>query len=420
MIGASEARAREICETTIKQIGGPPEATVFCSGLRTTALNASLVNSVLVRYLDCNDWGGGGHNSDALASILAVAEREKSSGKDFLTSLVISYELGARFASSVTEWEHTGWTTDIRAGFNQPPALGKLMGLNEEQIANAIGICISHTLPMEILDCDREEAVMAKNLRFGWVAHDAILACMLAKNGFTGPVRIIEANDVGVRNLITHGEMDLERLLDFSGWRMLDVGFKTIPANGGSQAHILCTLGIVNEQNLKPEDIASVRITASVHEASHTTTPSKKYPRHGESADHSAYFGNAVAIKERVVNPHSLRHENFTDPVVLDLIEKITVVGDPKFSNYHGASEIITKDGRRFEKRIDNLHGRAKDPLTDKELEAKFRGMTSKHIDEAQIKKIIDDCWNAEQLTDLGQLTKLMVLPRSGAPEATK
>src|SRR3990170_5675728 len=141
-IGAYEAPGRPICEATVKKVGGPQEATVFCSGLRTSALNAALVNSFLVRFLDYNDLGGGGHNSDAISSILAVSEREKISGKDFLTSLVISYELGARFQNPVTSsLEEMGWTGDIRAGLNQPPALGKLMGLNEEQIANAIGIC---------------------------------------------------------------------------------------------------------------------------------------------------------------------------------------------------------------------------------------------------------------------------------------
>src|SRR3990172_5797710 len=116
-IWAYEAPGRTICEATVKEIGGPQEATVFCSGLRTSALNATLVNSFLVRFLDYNDVGGGGHNSDALSSILAVAEREKVSGKDFLTALVISYELGARFRESLTSsMKDKGWSWDIRAG----------------------------------------------------------------------------------------------------------------------------------------------------------------------------------------------------------------------------------------------------------------------------------------------------------------
>jgi len=66
-----------------------------------------------------------------------AAEREKAAGKDFLTALVISYELGARVVESISGqdfelWEKRGWTCDTRGGLNMPPALGKLMGLNED------------------------------------------------------------------------------------------------------------------------------------------------------------------------------------------------------------------------------------------------------------------------------------------------
>jgi 2-methylcitrate dehydratase len=412
-IGAYDAPGRLICENTVKAIGGPPEATVFCSGLRTNALNASLVNSFLVRFLDYNDWGGGGHNSDALASILAMAEREKSSGKDFLTSLVISYELGARFQKSHTDrftLEKLGWASDVRGGLNQPPAIGKLMGLNEEQIANAIGICLSHALPLGILDANREENVMAKNLRFGWVAHDAMLACMLAQNGFTGPVRIVES-DHGIGKVLLHGEIDFERLTDFSGWRIMDVKFKAMPANATTHGHVFATLALVEEHDLKPEDIAAVNIRAPLRESLHTTTPAKKYPRTAENADHSAFYANALAIKERAFGPDSINPEKFTDPVVLDLIEKITVTGDPSMGFIQGASEIITKDGRHFEKFIDVPRGLGEGSQSDKELEEKFAEMASVHLSDAHIGKIFDACWNIEKLGDLAELTRLMVFP---------
>lgn len=412
-IGAYEAPGRTICEDTVKEIGGAQEATVFCSGMRTSMLNAALVNSFLVRFLDYNDLAGGGHNSDALPSLIALSERARVAGKDFLTSLVISYELGARFRDSLTSsLEEKGWTSDLRAGLNQPPALGKLMGLNEEQIANAIGVCMSHTCPLGILDSDKEENFMAKNLRFGWAAHDALLACMLAKRGFTGPVRVIEA-EAGVRNVIARGDMDLERLTDFSGWRILDGRFKALAANGTSHGHAFATLAIVKEHDLKPEDIAAVHIKASPRESRHTTTPSKKYPRNAESADHSAFFINAIALIERGFGPDAVTHKKFTDPEVLDLIEKMTVKADPSMTMFQGSSEILTKDGRRFYKRIDVPHGIGNDPLTDKELEDKFGQMASRYMGDAQIRKIFDACWNAERLDDLGKLATLMVFPES-------
>lgn len=124
-IGAYEAPGLPICEAVVEELGGVQEATVFGSGLRTSVLNATLVNSFLVRFLDYNNLGGGGHNSDAIPSILAVAEREKAKGQDFLTPLVISYELGARVRESIEglSLEDRGWSIDIRGGLNTPPAL---------------------------------------------------------------------------------------------------------------------------------------------------------------------------------------------------------------------------------------------------------------------------------------------------------
>jgi len=436
-IGAADAPGRAICEETVREIGGPPEATVFCSGLRTSALNASLVNSFLVRFLDYNDIGGGSHNSDALASVLAVAEREKRTGKDFLTALVISYEIGARFRDAVStgldhfselksdsreasavvprhagaqkSLEERGWTADIRAGLNQPAALGKLMGLTESQIANAIGICLSHTLPLGILDADREENVMAKNIRFGWAAHDAIVACLLAKRGFTGPVRIIES-DGGIRHVVAQDAMDLERLVDFGGWRIMKTKFKAMPANATTAGHVAATLAIVTEHDLRPEDIASVHIRASIRECRHTTTPAKKYPRNAESADHSAFYANALAIKERAFGLNSITPAKFTDPVVLDLIEKITVEADPGLGAFQGVSRIVTTDGRQFEKRIDVPRGLG-DPLTDAELEEKFVEMARPRLGAQQTKALIERCWKVDRIADLGELTQLMIFP---------
>jgi 2-methylcitrate dehydratase len=412
--GAYNAPGRPIVEDVVKQINGSAEATVWGSGLRTTALNATLVNSFMVRFLDYNDMGGGGHNSDSIPAILAVAERERVNGQALLTSLVISYELGARFSDSQgghTSYESKGWTVDIRGGTSMPPALGKLMGLTEDQIANAIGICASHALPLGILDTNREENTMSKNLRFGLVAYDAILSCMLAKKGFTGPIRVIEGEN-GINEVIMRGDMDLEQLVDFSGWRILNTRYKYLCANGSSFGHVMATLAIVKENNLSPADIASVRIKTGSRESRHTGSLVKKYPRNAESADHSAFYANAIAIKERDFGPNSIEPEKFNDPIVLDLIEKITIEADPGMSAHssQGVSEITTRDGHKFEKRVDLPHGFGNDPLTDKELEDKFREMALKYISEAQIQKLFNTIWNLEKLDNINKLTSLMVV----------
>ncbi|MFC1814358.1 MmgE/PrpD family protein [Thermodesulfobacteriota bacterium] len=416
-IGGHNAPGLPICESVVQELGGLEESTVFCSGMRTNARNATLVNSFLVRFLDYNDLGGGGHNSDSIPGIIAVAEREKTGGRDFLTSLVISYELGARVAESTkitheVAWSAKGWNIDVRGGLSMPPTLGKLMGLSEDQIANAIGICASHSLPLAVLDTDKEENTMSKNLRFGFVSCDAILACMLAKKGFTGPIRVVEGES-GIRQVLLQGDMDLEHMVDFSGWRILLTRFKSFCVNAATHGHVMATLSIVKENDLKPEDIGAVRIKTTLSEWRHTTALPKKYPRNAESADHSSFYTTAIAIKERACGPESFDPEKLTDPVVLELIEKITVERDPSLPERgrQAISEITTKDGRKFQKRIDTPHGFGDDPLTDAELEDKFRGMAIKHMDEKQIQKIFDAVWNIENLDDISKLTTLMVFP---------
>jgi 2-methylcitrate dehydratase len=292
-----------------------------------------------------------------------------------------------------------------------PPVLGKLMKLTEEQIANAIGICASHALPLGILDTNQEENTMSKNIRFGWVAHDAILACLLAKQEFTGPVRIVEGEN-GIQDVIMKGEMDLEKIVDFNDWRILNTRFKNLCANGSSFGHILATLEIVQENDLKPEDIASVRIKTGLRESRHCGSLEKKYPRNAENADHSIFYANAMAIKERHFGPSSIEPEKLNDPLILDLIEKIIVEPDPNMSEHYigGFSQIITKDGRKFEKRVDLPHGFANDPLSDRELEDKFWEMAVKHMPEDQIQNLFRMIWNIEKENDLSRLLSLMVI----------
>lgn len=398
-IGGYQAPGRPMCEAVAQELGGPEEATVIGSGIRTSAHNAALVNGFTHRFLDYND-----NDGVVVPAILAVSERERSSGRDFLTSLVIAYELAGRVKTGA----HAvgGFASDIKGGFCMPPAMGKLMRLNEDQIANAIGTCACGSLPLFILDADNEEFNMRKNLRFAWVACDAILSCMLAKKGFTGPVRIAEG-DCGWNEVLSLGKMDFEAMLDFNGWRILRTAHKGLCACYNQHGHIYATLAIVKDHDLKPQDIASVRITAGT---GHNSTLAKKYPRNAETADHSAFYNNAIAIIEREVRSNSAEPRKFDDPVVLDLIEKIAVEVDSSLNTQAGISEIITKDGRRFRKRIDVPHGRGDDPLTDNEIEDKFKELASKYMRDTQVNHIIETIWNVDMLKDFGELMALTVI----------
>jgi 2-methylcitrate dehydratase len=156
----------------------------------------------MVRYLDYNDlyvvpagkWYVGVHPSDSIPGILAVGERMNSSGKDVITAIVLSYELSARFCHGATNppLSKLGWNADTRGVYTTPLVAGKLLGLAEEQLENAVGISGCHGMILGILDTAAEEYSMTKNIRYPFTAHGGILAALFAKGGFTGPTTVIE------------------------------------------------------------------------------------------------------------------------------------------------------------------------------------------------------------------------------------
>ncbi|HVY87269.1 MAG TPA: MmgE/PrpD family protein, partial [Hyphomonadaceae bacterium] len=307
--GGYDSPARAICEDTLAELGGTPEATVIGSGMRTNAANANLLNCLMVRFLDFNDLGGGGHNSDAIPSLLAIAERQKASGREFITSLVASYELGSRLNAGVNNWH--GWVHDTRAALIVPPAIGRMLGLSAAEIAHAIGIAASGNSVLSILDVPGEDKPMRKNLRFGWTASAAILATLLASKGFTGPLRVFEGEG-GMNEVMFKGEANLELMTDFRGWLIHDTRFKFLCATAPVQGVLQATLELVWENDLKPEQIAKVRVR--MYEGASAIRPAVpiKYPRNAESADHSVYYLTAIAIKEREVSADSISPEKFT------------------------------------------------------------------------------------------------------------
>lgn len=407
-IGAFDAPGLPICEAVAEELGGPEEATVFGSGLRTSASNATLVNSFLVRFLDFNDMGGGGHNSDSIPGLLAVAEREGASGRDFLLAVVISYELGARFAGSVKRW--WDWFADTRAGLTMPSAYGRMMGLDAEQIANAIGICASGNMVLHIQDTSLEDKTMRKNIRFGWGACAAITACQLAREGFTGPLRVVEG-EKGLNEVMFEGEMDLERLTDFRGWRTLNTRYKYYASQLNLQGAIGSTIAIVIENDLEPKDIASVNVRLAESDLTRPTVP-VSFPRNAETADHSVFYLIAAAIKDRTCNADSILPEKFTDPEILALIEKVVVEGDSKLpqKSVESRLKLTTTDGRVFERHVVVPHGFGEDNLTDDELEDKFRTMALKYLPESQVRALIDTIWRVDSLDSIADLTGLMVV----------
>ncbi len=99
------------------------------------------------------------------------------------------------------------------------------------------------------------------------------------------------------------------------------------------------------------------------------------------------------------------------------LSDKVTIAVDPSLNQFGagGASEIKVKSGETYKVRIEYPRGNPHNPMTDKEIEEKFRSMASKYMTEAQMAKVIATVNRLDQLKDIGEVMKTVVFTAKAA-----
>jgi 2-methylcitrate dehydratase len=426
-IAGYESESSRIVQEVIGSWGGPLESTVFGSGLKTSCFNTVLANGVMVRYLDFNDTitrprAKGTHPSELIPMVLALSEKQNSTGKDVITAIALGYELLGRFvmgqaetvAGSSAEGQY-GWANSIWFPYVLPILAGRFLGLNEDQTVNAISLCGIQNLTLGIIDAPGELYNMAKNIQVPFIAQSAIEVACLAKEGYTGPERVIEGNKA-FYELVLRKEYDLDVLTkDLDGFKF-DAShvIKRHSAETGIQATIDAVLELVKEHQIGPDDVESVRVHTNRKAFLHTSDPVKRHPTNKETADHSHAYTVAVAITDGRVGPEQYAAEKLRDPKINELVDKVTIEPEPEFENIFPAStvDIKTKSGKTYSCKITAPKGAPSNPMTDEELKEKFRSLATNRMSETQTDDLIATIYDLEKLNEIDGLTELLVWDR--------
>ncbi len=403
---------------------GPEEATIIGTGTKTTAHNAILLNGAMVRFLDANDIGIGCHDSEIIPAALAVAERQRTSGKEVLLSSIIGYELSCRFIlgilgsafsagvlfAGLQKLESKGWNSDLRAGFIMPPVFGRLLGLDTDQIANAIGIAGSRSFLLGIIDNPEEQNTLAKNIRFPLTAHMALTSTYLAGRGMTGPKRVFEGHMGFKQSFCT--DLDLKRLVTFGDvWMIMNACTKAFCSCYSTHGHLRATVDLAKEVDLKPEQVETIKIITNPRSKWHTGNPdTRRRVYNKETADHSSYYVTAIAILRRELGPEDYTHDLYQDARVLDIMDRITIEADDSYTAIYPSSrvEILTKDGMLHTKDVKHPRGHYLNPMNDSEIEGKFHQMARRYMEEGQRQEIIAAVYEIDRLDNVGKLMELL------------
>jgi len=204
-LGGYDAKPCRIARKIAQRASCNPGSRLLGSQHRTLPELAAFANGVMARYLDGNDTfpGGGGHPSDTIASALAIADTTGASGQSLLTAIVLSYETyHALFTAPLMRergLDHVFYTAVASAA-----GAGKLLGLDEAKLANALSLAVTPNLPLHTTR--RGELSMWKGCAAGNAARNGVFAALLAADGMTGPENAIEGSD-GLRQLMGSFEL---------------------------------------------------------------------------------------------------------------------------------------------------------------------------------------------------------------------
>jgi len=404
-LGGYSGEPSRITKNVVTSMGGAPESTVIGSGETIPCANAALANGVMVRYLDCNDSyfsPGGGHPSDMIPAVLALADPLGSDGRTVITAIVLSYEVFCRLSDEVVVSEH-GWDQGIFSVIGATCGAGKIMGLNRETMSQAISLAVVPNLPMVVTRVG--ELSMWKGCATASATKAGIFAALLAQQGMSGP----EAPFEGRGGLWGHTGSKQVVLGRFGNrgepFRIMNTLFKSFPSQIHTQGPI--SLALELRSQVTPSEIAAIRLR-TYHTAVRgaAAEPEKWAPQTRETADHSIPYLVAIAFQDGAVTPASFTKERLQDPAVHELIAKMTVEEDPGFTkrfpkDYPCLLEVTTTAGRRLVVETSHPPGHRHNPLSDEQVGGKFSRLAGAVLPKERCKAVIDQLWSLEKLPNL-------------------
>jgi 2-methylcitrate dehydratase len=412
--GAAGEQAARAVRQAAAAPGGVAEASLLFTGQRSSMAAAVLYNATLVRALDCNDIfftsSPRGHPSDNLAVALAAAERQHSTGRQYLTALAVGYELDWRLQEYLRKGQadRASWDYVSMGGIVGAAMFALLLGLGPVEFAHALAIGGAQTYT--VAQVRAGEISMLKAAAGAIVSRTAILAPLLAQAGMTGPRELLEGEDGVLRALGLDPDPELRaRLVHPVGhWHIRDVTIKPYPAIGTSQAAIAATLNLVARHHPRPQDVTrlEVHLPDTPITRRHLADPARNRPATRESADHSIPFLLAVSLQDGEVGPGQFAAQRWLDPGTVALMERVTQVADPALTadGRHGYPAVVileTRDGARYTSAVPAAPGSPACPLSDAELGAKLLRLGGARLSDASAAALAAKILTVDRAADM-------------------
>src|SRR5512140_3271804 len=388
-VGAAQHESAEAALGAVRMLQPAPQSTVLGRTERVDMASAALVNGITSHTFDFDDTHLKTiiHPAGPVASaLLALGEHTGASGRQLIDALVLGIDVSCRIGNVMYPdhydrgWHITGSTGALGAA----AGCARLLGLDAQRTQMALGIAASQPIGM------REQfGTMTKPFHPGAAARAGLMSALLAKNGFTASARALEAPRGMIQTVST--KCDWREATDELGQRF-EISFNTYkPFACGIVIHpAIDACAQLRAKGVRAEDVE--RIELKVHSLVLELT-GKKEPQDGLQGKFSVYHGCAAGLifgraGEAEYGDAIVRREDVTA-----LRGKVVATVDDSIGEASADVTAVMKDGRREHVFVEHAIGSLERPMTDADLEGKFRTLAEPVLGAERVGRLMQACW---------------------------
>jgi len=410
-VGAYDEPISRMARAVAQRSMGNPSATVWGTSTPTTPEAAAFANGVMLRLDDISDnyrVKSGGHPSDTIAAMMAAGEAVNADGASVINAITIAYDVYCSFCESF-DLNSKGWDQPVYGVLACVLGAGKLLKLTREQMGNAVALAL--TPNMALFQTRTGDLSSWKGCAGGNASRNALFAAFLARDGFTGPDAAFEGRH-GFFSIV--GRFDWKVIADAAHpHRVTQTHFKCFPVCGHGQSATQAAVEI--HPRVKSADIQEVLVEVyRMGVEMMANEPSRWAPTTRETADHSLPYVVAVGLIDGQVTPQSFAADRLVDPAVVALMQKVKVVESPELTArfpeaWSTRLRVRLASGGEVTTEVRYPKGHVKDPLSDADIEKKFRSMFRSYGDERQCQAVLDALWKFDHAASVGEVLQPLV-----------
>jgi 2-methylcitrate dehydratase len=421
-IAALGAGPVDACRDQVGEFGGIGPCALIGGG-NANPVYAAFWHTALVRYVDFMDNFLAPtetcHTADNFGVALTIADYVGASGRDLMLAVALAYTVQSRFVDHAN-FMSSGFDHTAQLAFSHNAAAGLLLGLSEDQIANAIAMAAASDASFAVIRA--KPLSQWKGLASAQSALGAMNTLFLARRGVEGPLQVIEG-PMGIDHLL---RMQINIDWDKVGYDgVVESSIKKYNSMIHTQSAVHCMVELGSQNKIDTGKVISVEaevIQLAYDFAGGGLYGIDKVIRTKEQADHSLPYLLAVALLDGDVMPAQFAPDRIIKSDVQGLLKKVSVRPNRDFTEVYPAKmpakiTVRLQDGQVIEHEVQDYPGLATDPFTWEESVAKFDRLVAGRVDDVLAREIKDAVLSLENI-QARDLTKLLGNVKVGQPGA--